>query len=325
MSQTRRQFLRQGVAAIAGLATASITTTVSGNEATRPEHQRRKRNKHPKANRVLMIALDGISLEGFHKAHTPNIDALLADGILSTETRVVMPSVTQPNWMSHLSGSGPEIHGVDRNDWLLDRFVLPAVTTDDDGYYPTLFKVLKDEVPGMKTAFYYNWKELINPYNTRYLDEVSFEENYGYVGNYAKARAFLKENADSPTVAFLYTVHTDHAGHEHAWMSPEYIASIEEADVNIGKLIQQLKDDGLYDSSHIMFLTDHGGIDHGHGGMTVNEMIVPWGIKGPGIAKGKKMTEPNNTVNTASVILNLFGVRQPLYWTGEVPYSIFAD
>lgn len=37
-----------------------------------------------------------------------------------------------------------------------------------------------------------------------------------------------------------------------------------------------------------MFLTDHGGIKHGHGGVSVQEMIVPWGIVGPGIARGKK-------------------------------------
>ncbi|MCM1477946.1 MAG: nucleotide pyrophosphatase, partial [Bacteroides sp.] len=44
----------------------------------------------------------------------------------------------------------------------------------------------------------------------------------------------------------------------------------------------------------------------------------------PGIRKGLKMTEPNNTVNTATVILDLFGVEQPLYWTGEIPKSIYG-
>lgn len=72
-----------------------------------------------------------------------------------------------------------------------------------------------------------------------------------------------------------------------------------------------------------MFLSDHGGINYGHGGMSVNEMIVPWGITGPGIRKDFNMEEPNNTVNTASVILRLFKVNQPLPWTGEVPKSIF--
>lgn len=36
-----------------------------------------------------------------------------------------------------------------------------------------------------------------------------------------------------------------------------------------------------------MFLTDHGGIEYGHGGVSTDEMIVPWGITGPGIKKSK--------------------------------------
>lgn len=67
----------------------------------------------------------------------------------------------------------------------------------------------------------------------------------------------------------------------------------------------------------------HGGINYGHGGVSTNEMIVPWGITGPGIKKGFKITEANNTVNTAATILHLFKVKQPLSWTGEVIESIF--
>ena len=37
-------------------------------------------------------------------------------------------------------------------------------------------------------------------------------------------------------------------------------------------------------------------------------MIVPWVVEGPGIRKGFEITEPNNTVNTASTVLSLFGV-----------------
>ena len=106
-------------------------------------------------------------------------------------------------------------------------------------------------------------------------------------------------------------------------MSPEYIRSIEEADIEIGKFINKMKQEGMYKDTHFMFLTDHGGINYGHGGVSTDEMIVPWGITGPGIKKGFKITEANNTVNTAATILHLFKVDQPLSWTGEVIKSIF--
>ena len=276
-----------------------------------------------KPKRVIMIALDGTSVEGYQKANTPNLDALMAEGAFSLTTRVAMPSVTLPNWTSHLTGSGPEQHGVVNNGWKIDKFVLPAVETDTDGYYPSVFTILKEEMSEIKTAFYYNWINLFYPYNKKYFDEVSYLEKDEYIPNYQKAINFIARNQDKPTVVFLYSVHTDHAGHRHKWMSPEYIHSIEEADVQIGKFINEMKEKGLYKDTHFMFLSDHGGINNGHGGVTTNEMIVPWGITGPKIKKGFKIEEPNNTVNTASVILRLFKIKQPLSWTGEVPESIF--
>lgn len=276
-----------------------------------------------KSKRVVIIALDGISVEGYEKANTPNLDALMSEGAFSLNTRVVMPSVTLPNWTSQLTGSGPEQHGVVNNGWEINKYVLPPVEKDADGYYPSVFKVLKEKMPEIKTAFYYNWINLFYPYNKKYVDEVSYLEKDQYIPNYRKAMDFIIENQKKPTFVFLYSVHTDHAGHGHGWMSPEYIRSIEEADVQIGKFISEMKEKGLYEDTNIMFLSDHGGIKNGHGGVTVDEMIVPWGVTGPKIKKGLKIQEPNNTVNTGAVILRMFKVKQPLSWTGEVPESIF--
>lgn len=275
-----------------------------------------------KAKRVVLISLDGISVPGFKDANTPNLDALLAEGSLSLSTRVVMPSVTLPNWTSHLTGSGPEQHGVVDNGWQIDKKKFPAVEADEKGYYPSVFEVMKKNVPECKIAFYYNWVNLIYPYNNKYFDEVSFLENDGYIENYEKAFNFILNNKDFPTLVFLYSVHTDHAGHSHKWMSDEYIKSIEDADVQIGMFIDKMKKEGLYEDTYFFFLSDHGGIEYGHGGVSVDEMIVPWGIVGPKVKKGI-IDEPNNTVNTASTILYLFDVKQPLSWTGEVVKSVF--
>ena len=319
MKISRRNFLKKGLAGtlLLGAATLPQSLTAFAAIPSVPETNRKK------SRRVVLLSLDGICVAGFQQAKPPNLDALLASGVLSLDTRVVMPSVTLPNWTSHLTGSGPEQHGVVDNGWTLAKHKLPSVETEADGYYPSVFKVLKEANPHIKTAFYYNWLNLIYPYNQKYLDEVSFLKDDAYLPNYAKAFDFLVKNREEPTLVFLYSVHTDHAGHKYKWMSPEYIRSIEEADVEIGKLIDKMKQEDLYDDTHFMFLSDHGGIEYGHGGVSTDEMIVPWGITGPRIAKGIKMKEANNTVNTASVILRLFQVEQPLCWTGEVPASIF--
>ena len=279
MKNSRRNFFKKGLAGAVALGTASITQPVSAVTA---------KVNAPTAKRIVLISLDGICVDGYLKAKTPNLDALMAEGSLSLDTRVVMPSVTLPNWTSHLCGSGPEQHGVVDNSWEISKFVLPAIETDSKGYYPSVFKVLKEALPQAKTAFYYNWINLFYPYNKQYLDEVSYLEEDAYVPNYEKALSFLMENRKNPTLAFLYSVHTDHAGHKHKWMSPEYIQSIEEADVEIGKFIDKMKQEGLYKDTHFMFLTDHGGIEYGHGGVNTDEMIVPWGITGPGIKRGSR-------------------------------------
>lgn len=319
MKVTRRKFLKKSLlgALLLGTAVLPQPLVAATNEMTKVNANRFKKR------RIILIGLDGISVSGFEKANAPRLKALLAEGCLSLKTRVVMPSVTLPNWTSHLTGSGPEQHGVVDNKWTLSTFKLPAIVTDEKGYYPSVFKILKDTIPQMKTAFYYNWKELIYPYNQEYLDEINFLEKSGYIENYDKALRFIDENRNNPTLVFLYSVHTDDAGHRSQWMSTDYIRSIEEADIEIGKFIDRMKQKGLYEDTHFLFLSDHGGIEYGHGGVSVDEMIVPWGITGPGIKKGFKIEETNNTVNTAATILHLFKVEKPLYWIGKVPLSIF--
>ncbi|ETZ22060.1 alkaline phosphatase family protein [Pedobacter sp. V48] len=274
--------------------------------------------------RVLIIGLDGFSTEGFKTAKHPNLDKMIADGVLSLTTRPVMPSITLPNWTSHLTGSGPEEHGITSNDWTMEKHTLAPIATDKEGYYPSIFKVLKDGVPSSKIAYYYNWKELINPINKKYLDEVSFEENDRYQENYSRAYDFLVKNKQNPTLVFLYSVHIDHAGHSFKWMSPEYIKAIEDVDVEIGTLLNKLKTAGIYKDTHFLLITDHGGINQGHGGVSMSEMQVPWAITGPQIRKRGLITEFNSNKNTALVLAKIFGgSKLPAAWTGVVPNAIF--
>ncbi len=277
------------------------------------------------AQRIVIIGLDGLSSEGFRGSKHPNIDTLFAKGLSTLISRPVLPSVTLPNWTSHLTGQGPEEHGITANNWTLANHPLQAIETDSDGYTPSIFKLLKDKKPQIKTAFYYNWAELINPINKKYLNEVSFEENDKYQSNYAKALKFIGENRNNPTLVFLYSVHVDHAGHSYGWMSPQYISAIEDVDVAIGNLIKKLKAQDLYDDTHFILLSDHGGINKGHGGVTMNEMQVPFAITGKAIRNlGYTTSFFNSNRNTSWIIAKIFGIKKlPKSWTGIAPLEIF--
>ncbi|RAV28025.1 alkaline phosphatase family protein [Sinomicrobium soli] len=276
------------------------------------------------AKRVLVMGLDGLSVEGFKTARTPHLDALFKDGSVSFTTRAVMPSVTLPNWTSHLTSSGPEQHGVDNNNWTREEHALDPSETDNDGYPVSVFKILKEEIPEIRIGYYYNWGNLINPMNRKYFDEVNFLEEDAFIPNCKRALDFMEKHRDRPSLVFLYNVATDHAGHENGWMTGPYITAIEEADMALGEVIEGLKSGDMYDDTHFILITDHGGINRGHGGMSPDEMIVPWAVRGPGIRQ-QQMTEPHSNTDTGIFVLKLFGKdgAAPDSWIGKIPRSVF--
>lgn len=190
---------------------------------------------------------------------------------------------------------------------------------------PSVFSVLKAQ--GVKTAFHYNWAQLIPSYNPKDFDATNCVEDVAYEQNFDKAFDFISAHRDERQLVFLYDVHTDHVGHSSGWMSQAYLTAIEESDRAIGRLLSRMAGAGLLAGTHFLFLADHGGHSYGHGKRQPTDEIVPWGIVGPGIRRNHLLgadTVWNCTVNNAPIILKLFGVEQPAHWVGKVPEGIFA-
>ena len=77
--------------------------------------------------RVIILGVDGLSAEGFQKSEHPNLDTLLQDGVLSLNTVVEAPSITLPNWTSHLTSGGTEQHRVTSNSWTINNQNIPPI------------------------------------------------------------------------------------------------------------------------------------------------------------------------------------------------------
>lgn len=55
-----------------------------------------KTEKQQKTTRVILVGIYGVSLSGFERAKTPNIDKLIKNGAIPLKTRAVMPTVSGP-------------------------------------------------------------------------------------------------------------------------------------------------------------------------------------------------------------------------------------
>jgi len=86
-----------------------------------------------------------------------------------------------------------------------------------------------------------------------------------------------------------------------------------------------MKEAGIYDNSIIIITSDHGGINKGHGGITMREMETPFIIAGKGIQRGRKFQESMMQFDIAPTIADIFHLDQPQVWVGRSMKQVFID
>jgi arylsulfatase len=94
-----------------------------------------------------------------------------------------------------------------------------------------------------------------------------------------------------------------------------YDAEIREFDEAFGRFLRWLKEHGLYEDTLLVFTADHGeslgehGIWFAHGeNLHVEELHVPLVLRGPGIPRGARRTEPACHLDLWPTLLEAFGL-----------------
>ncbi|MGC8865119.1 MAG: alkaline phosphatase family protein [Bacteroidales bacterium] len=273
--------------------------------------------------KVLLIGIDGMSSSGFQHAYTPNLDKIASEGLLTLNARIAIPSVSAPNWATHLMGAGPEQHGVTFNGWTPYSTILQPICADAAGYFPSIFTAIHQQRPDLKTAFFYDWKELAYLFNPAYIDYSRYKDPEHFKENVREAADYWI--SEKPDFTFLYIGYPDEVGHHYKWESPQYIRAIEEVEESVGYLLNKMIINGLYNETYIVVVSDHGGVEYSHGGLTETEMNVPWMINGPGLVRGKLYGLPFNSLQTAPTIISLLGMDVPDCWIGRPAQHIFQS
>ncbi|GMW01238.1 MAG: phosphodiesterase [Candidatus Hydrogenedentota bacterium] len=268
---------------------------------------------------VVIVGIDGLSPKGIAEAETPNMDLLMRQGSWTFAARAVMPTSSSSNWASMIMGAGPEQHGVTSNDWQPDIFEITPIAKGPGGIFPTLFSVIRQAHAEADIACFHDWAGFGR----------LFEKNTAtHVSNPVGPKSTTKEACDyiesrKPLFTFIHLDHVDHAGHDQGWHTEPYFAAVREADEYVGLVVQSLQKAAILNDTILIITSDHGGKGKGHGGATMEEILIPWIIRGPGVAQGKELVEPVNTYDTAATVAYVLGITPPSIWIAKPVLEAF--
>lgn len=264
-----------------------------------------------KVKHVILIGSDGFGAYAFEKAKVPNLRAMMQSGSWSLQTRTVLPSSSAANWASMVMGAGPELHGY--TTWGSKKPDMPARVLDEYGMFPSVYAQLRKEKPDSEIGVIYEWDGI------GYLfpkDAVNHDQNAdGDIAIANAASKYIKEK--KPNFLFVHLHDVDSVGHNVGHGTPEYYAAIERTDTHIGTILKSIKDAGIEKNTVVLFTADHGGVNKGHGLISMNEMQIPWIIRGPGIHQNREISESIMTFDTAATIAELLKLNRPQVWIGR--------
>ncbi len=265
---------------------------------------------------IVFIGLDGWGAYTMPKADMPEVKALMDRGAWTLKKRSVLPSSSAINWASIFMGVGTEGHGY--TQWGSQTPEIPSIALSKNGIFPTIFTIVREQRPEAETGLIYEWPGIA--YLTDTLS-ISFHKNVP-VGKdndsspiTAEAVRYIKE-AKPLLLAVTYD-NPDHVGHTAGHDTPEIYEIMTYLDRQIGQLIQATKDAGIYDETVFIISSDYGGIDKGHGGITLREMETPLVMAGPGILDTGELKSAVMQTDIAPTIAALLSLDVPQPWTGR--------
>ena len=267
------------------------------------------RRETPQANPpVILISIDTLRADrlpayGYSGVGTPAIDSLRRDGVLYANAWSHCP-MTLPSHVSILTGRLPYEHGVRNN--IGYRF--------DAAKHPTIASALRER--GYTTGAAVSAYVLRGDTGLRqsfdfYDDRTSQQENVAAgelsrrgIDTVAVAEEWIGRQKDKPLFFLL------HLFEPHAPYEPTYDSDVAAADAAVGRFLEFLKTNGIYDRALIILLSDHGeGLgDHGeseHGVFLYREALhVPLIVKLPASERaGSKVDAPVQLIDVAPTLV----------------------
>jgi arylsulfatase A-like enzyme len=297
------------------------------------------------ANLILIVVdtlrSDHMGCYGYQRPTTPSIDSLAATAVRYERAFSQAPWTT-PSVASLLTSRyPPELGMIDEPDRLDDSFTLLSEILADHGY--TTYAVISHIYLGSKWNLDQGFdvydescivghegvsspcvteaaSKLINRHRSRpfFLLVHYFDPHYDYIehdgydlceqlGYHGRLSSVASYKELSPLINQLDE-------HDIAHLRCLYDSEIAFTDAHIGKLLDELRETGLYDSSIIILTADHGEellerSTIGHGGTLFNEQIkIPLMIRYPGSDRAEVVGTSVGLVDVLPTILDYLEV-----------------
>jgi len=275
----------------------------------------------PKAKHVVLIGLDGWGAYSANKANMPNVKKLMTEGSYTLKKRSVLPSSSAVNWASMFMGACPELHGY--TTWGSKTPEIPSRVIYKNNIFPTVFQLMRDANPQAEIGCLYEWdgiKYLVDTLSLNY-HALAPDYNKNPTALTEMSVKYIKEKKPN-LVAIIYD-NPDHVGHGDGHDSSGYYKKLTELDGYVGEIIQAVSDAGIMEETIFIVTADHGGIDKGHGGKTLEEIETPFIIAGKNIKPGGAFEESMMQFDVASTVAKIFALEQPQVWIGRSMDQVF--
>lgn len=307
---------------------------------------------------ILWIVCEDISpnlsMYGDATANTPNLDALAAEGLIF-ENAFAPVGVCAPTRSSIITGmyptsigtmqmrTGKDVMAWGRREYQ-DRLLITDLVGDTIREYAA---VTPPEVrcftEYLRAAGYYctnnqktdyqfaaplsSWDENGNKAHWRNRPENMPFFSVFNIGLTHESRIWL--HADKPLTVNMeqvpvppYLLDTETTRRDVA----RHYSNIELMDAEVGRIIRQLKEDGLYERTIIFFYSDHGGpLPRQKREVYDSGLRVPLLVRGNNIRQGSKTERMVSLTDLGPTVLSLAGLVPPDYMDGKAFLGDFSD
>src|SRR5665213_501827 len=212
---------------------------------------------------VVLVSMDGFRRSYLDTDSVPTLHALGREGVTADAMIPSFPTITFPNHYTIVTGLYPEHHGIVGNTIYDPEFkrlftMSNAASKESRWWGGQPIWVTAEKQGEHATSMFWPGSEVeidsVRPTRWKPYDgKVTFDARVDTVLSWLDVKG-----PQRISIVTLYFDEPDHSGHEYGPDSPKTAAAAARADSAVGRLMQGLRDRGMYDSVNVIVVSDHG-------------------------------------------------------------------